>query len=192
VVNIVLAAAHIPLIREKFDKRLYDMIAGHMPSRHPGRVTRILAFVVVALTGASAVYGGVGLINSDSFVSRAFLEKTPFSSWVIPGILLLALVAVPMLTAAAMIARRRGDYALATVVAGAFLVAWIVGQLTVLDYGMVLQPALLLTGLVIIALGVFIHMRSDHRPWGLRTELDRLGALLHNRGTPGGFAGSAH
>ncbi|HVL52522.1 MAG TPA: hypothetical protein VM754_13605, partial [Actinomycetota bacterium] len=110
----------------------------------------------------SAVFGGVALMTNDNLVPRDFLEKTFFSSWVIPGILLIALVAVPMLLAAVVIARPSGDSALATMAAGGFLAAWIVGQLIVLDYGMLLQPAMLLTGLALMGLGTVMYVRVPH------------------------------
>jgi len=162
VVNILLAITLVPVFKHHFDRSFYDMTLGRLRGGHPERVMAAIAFTATVLTGASAVFGGVALMTNDNLVPRDFLEKTFFSSWVIPGILLIALVAVPMLLAAVVIARPSGDSALATMAAGGFLAAWIVGQLIVLDYGMLLQPAMLLTGLALMGLGAVMYVRVPH------------------------------
>jgi len=50
--------------------------------------------------GANAVYGGVGLIRDGLGMPSEWLEPTPFGSWVLPGVFLLAVIAVPMFAAA--------------------------------------------------------------------------------------------
>jgi hypothetical protein len=48
------------------------------------------------LIAVNAVYGGVGLMVNGMGMPGEWLERTPFDSWVVPGVLLLALVAAPM------------------------------------------------------------------------------------------------
>jgi len=188
-VNIVLALSLVPVIRQDFDKSLYDMTLGRLGGRHAGRILGLTGFAVTAFMAIAAFFGGIALMTNDDFVPGGYLEKTPFSSWVIPGILLIALVALPMLYAAAVVALRKDASAVAITAAGAFLVAWIVGQLTVLDYGMVLQPAMLLAGLAIMGLGFLTHVRLGERPWQLPATTDRYLDRISHPGTPGRFGG---
>lgn len=181
-VNLILALSLIPLLRQDFDQSLYDM--GRSGGRGSGRLVRITAFAATALTAAAALFGGVSLMADDDLVPGGFLEKTPFTSWVIPGVLLIVLVALPMLAAAVAIAVRKDASAVATTAAGAMLVAWIVGQLTVLDYGMFLQPAMLLAGLGISGLGLLMQTRFGERPWHI-AAFDRYVGRIHHRGSPG-------
>jgi hypothetical protein len=56
---------------------------------------------------ASAIYGGVGLIwNNVLGMPDDWLQGTPFTSWTLPGIFLLLVVAVPMAGAAVLELRR--------------------------------------------------------------------------------------
>lgn len=188
-VNLLLAISLIPTVRQDFDKSLYDMTVAHIGGRHPGVVLRYTALAITGLMAFAGFFGGVALMTNDDFVPGGYLEKTPFSSWVVPGLLLMAMVALPMLAAAAVIAFRKSASGLAAAAAGGFLTAWIIGQLTVLDYGMVLQPAMLLAGLAIAGMGLLIHARTGEERWELSAALDRYinGIHLHRAG--GRFAG---
>jgi hypothetical protein len=188
-VNLVLAVSLVPVLRQNFDKSFYDMTFAHVGGRRPGVAVRYATLGITGLMAFAGFFGGVALMTDDGFVPGGYLEKTPFSSWVIPGILLVAFVALPMLAAAAVITFRRAGSGLAALVAGSFLAAWIVGQLTVLDYGMVLQPAMLLAGLGIAGMGLLIHARTGEERWELSSALDRRISRIHLH-RPGRFAGA--
>lgn len=172
VVNVLLTAALVPVVRREYPRSLYDMTFARAGRRRPGAVLRLAVLAVTAAMSLAGFFGGFALITDDNFVPGAYLEKTPFESWVIPGILLIAFVAVPMAVAAAVAVFRKELTGLATTAAGGLLAAWIVGQLTVLDYGMVLQPAMLLAGLGIAGAGLLLHARSGERPWRLAGAFD--------------------
>ena len=56
---------------------------------------------IEALVSVVALYGGIGLIAGNALKMRDdWLDGTPFTSWVLPGVLLLIVVAVPMGVAA--------------------------------------------------------------------------------------------
>lgn len=75
-----------------------------------------------------------------------WLERTAFDTWRWPGLFLLAVIAVPMATAAVLeIVRSRWAFA-ASMVAAAAQVAWIVVQLGVLRRYFFLPPVLLGAG----------------------------------------------
>ncbi len=190
-VNLALALSLIPVLGREYNKSLYDMTLGHLGGKRPGVVAGYATLAVTSLMAFAGFFGGVALMTNDDFVPGGYLEKTPFSSWVIPGALLIAFVALPMLAAAAILALRRSASGFAATAAGASLAGWIVGQLAVLDYGMVLQPVMLLAGVGIAGMGLLIHARTGEKRWELAVALDRyLGSLhLHRPRRSGRFAG---
>ncbi len=105
-----------------------------------------------------AVYGGVGLIADNSIgMLPEWLDGTPFTSWALPGVFLLLVVAAPMTTAAvAELRRLRWAYA-ASVLAGAAMVGWIIAQLLIIQRYFFLQPVMASFGVLIIALAWAVH-----------------------------------
>jgi len=122
--------------------------------------------VLELLVALMALYGGIGLmwdLVADNAIgmTQDWLEGTPFTSWVLPGMFLLAVVAVPM-GAAAMLELRRSPWAaVASVVAGAAQVGWIAAQLAVMQRYFFLQPVVLGAGLLVLALTLWT---ARHRP----------------------------
>lgn len=122
--------------------------------------------VLELLIALMAVYGGVGLawdLVGDNAIGMppVWLEGTPFTSWVLPGLFLLAVVAVPMGTAAVLELRRSPWAGAASVLAGAAQVGWITAQLAVMQRYYFLQPVLLGAGLAVLALALWA---ARHRP----------------------------
>ena len=71
-----------------------------------------------------------------------WLAGTPLTGWVLPGVALLIGVAVPQLTAAALIGAGGRSGLAAGYLAGLLLVAWIVVEVLVLRRYFFLQPVL--------------------------------------------------
>jgi hypothetical protein len=120
------------------------------------------AIVLEAFVAAMAVYGGVGLLwNNAIGMPAEWLAGTPFTSWLIPGALLLMVVALPMATAAVLEVRRSEWAAVASVVAGAAQIGWIGAQLVIMQRYNFLQPVMLGFGLAVLLLAVWA---CRHRP----------------------------
>lgn len=102
--------------------------------------------------GFSALGGGLGLISGTLGMSDAWLAGTPFSSWVVPGVALLVVVAAPMLTAAFLEARSAPSAPTVSVLAGVAQVGWIAVQLLVFQRYHPLQPTVLVIAAVILVL----------------------------------------
>lgn len=124
--------------------------------------TIALELVVAVL----AAYGGIGLmwdLVSDNAIGMLpiWLEGTPFTSWVLPGLFLLAVVALPMGTAALLELRRSPWASAASVVAGAAQIGWIAAQLAIMQRYFFLQPIMLGAGLAVLALALWA---ARHRP----------------------------
>jgi hypothetical protein len=121
-------------------------------------------FGMLCLVGVNAVYGGIGLIVNGMGMPDDWLERTPFDSWLLPGIALLVTVALPQFAAAWVVARRDPRAPLIGVLVGAALVLWILVQLAVLRRYFFLQPVIAGFGAAEVLLGL---------AWRRRTEEDR-------------------
>jgi len=107
---------------------------------------------VTALTGIAAIFGGVQLLRSGYGMPLDWLAGTPVRSWALPGIALLAGVALPQLTTAVLIVLADRHAPAAGYLAGAALIAWIAVQLLILQHFFFLQPVIVLLGLTEITL----------------------------------------
>jgi hypothetical protein len=111
--------------------------------------------VLELLLAAAAVYGGVGLAWGNAIgMLDEWLEGTPFTSWLVPGVLLLLVVAVPMAIAAVLELRRSPWAAAVSITAGAAQIAWIAAQLAIMQRYNVQQPIILACGLAVVLLAV--------------------------------------
>jgi hypothetical protein len=125
--------------------------------REATRTSRWALIAVEVLVAANAIYGGIGLIRNGMGMPDEWLERTPFTSWLWPGVFLLLVIAVPMTAAAALeIARSQRAY-LASMTAAACQIGWIIVQVAVLQRFFFLQPVLLGAGLLIGALALWSH-----------------------------------
>ncbi len=108
-----------------------------------------------------AIYGGFGLIADNSIgMLPEWLDGTPFSSWTLPGIFLLLVVAAPMTTAAVAELRRLSWAYTASVIAGGAMVGWIIAQLAIIQRYFFLQPIMAGFGVAVLWLAWFVHHRE--------------------------------
>lgn len=128
---------------------------------HGHRVTAGIELLVAA----SAVYGGVGLIAGNAIgMPDDWLAGTPFGSWVLPGVLLLLVVAAPMTVAAVLELRRSRWAAVASVAAGAAQIGWIAAQLLVMQRYNVLQPVMVAVGLAVLLTAIAVRRHEPLWP----------------------------
>jgi hypothetical protein len=101
------------------------------------------------------VGGGVQLaiVAPDSALAAGTLARTPFSSWVVPGVLLIATVAVPAAVVAVGAAAGRSYSHAGHPLVGLVLVGWIAIQLLVIGPVSALQALMFGLGVTIFALG---------------------------------------
>jgi hypothetical protein len=121
-------------------------------------VARWCLIAVEAVIAFGAVYGGVGLIADNSIgMLPQWLDGTPFSTWLWPGIFLLLVVALPMTVAAVAELTRRSIAYPASLLAGTAQIGWIVVQWLVMQRYFFLQPVMLAGGLLVILLAWAAH-----------------------------------
>jgi hypothetical protein len=110
-----------------------------------------------AFVGVGAVYGAVMLIGHAWHLPVTDLAPLALRSWVLPGIALLLLVALPMGGAAAAMWRRLPRAAEMSVAAGLVLAGWVLMQVAIIGPQMFLQGVMLLVGLAVAGLGWLRH-----------------------------------
>ena len=121
------------------------------------RTSRWALIALEVLVAVNAIYGGIGLMRNGMGMPNDWLERTPFSSWLWPGVFLLLVIAVPMTAAAALeMGRSRLAY-LASMTAAACQIGWIIAQVALLQRYFFLQPVLLGAGLLIGGLALWSH-----------------------------------
>jgi hypothetical protein len=126
-----------------------------------------LRFSLVALlgfVGLGGVYGAVQML-ADPYrpmgMSTHMIARTPFDSFVVPGVLLLLLVGVaPLFLAVGLLARTHLHPGWVAAY-GVGLMAWIVTQWVVVDARLWLQPVIFGIGFVIVVLAAALWRREN-------------------------------
>jgi hypothetical protein len=114
---------------------------------------------IEVVLGLGALYGGVGLLTGTIGMPDTWLEGTPFGTWLVPGIALLLVVALPMLTAAVVEMRARRGAEVVSAAAGLLQVGWIATELLFMHRYDPLQPLVLVLATVLIG-AVVLRVRS--------------------------------
>lgn len=134
-------------------------------SGRPLAVTALTA--LVALQGLSGLAGGIGLISDPSGralgVPHAWLEGSPFSNYLVPGVILfLALGVAPMLVAYGL--RRARPWArVGSALVGAALAVWLLVEIAVVGYQAdpPLQIVYGVLAVLILAISALPSVRDD-------------------------------
>lgn len=135
------------------------------------RWIRIVLTVLTALVGITAIAGGVALVFGASRPSAsggvvpdlAYLGGSPFTSYIVPGVVLAVIVGGTHLLAAMLVGRGAPSGPFATAVAGFGLLIWIFVQMMFIPFS-VLQAiyfaaGLFELGLVLLGLGLLRRRR---------------------------------
>lgn len=137
-----------------------------------GRALRTtISWVLVVLSiflAVSAVGGGVGMIVADGLsMPKAMLADTPFTTYTIPGLILVLVVGGTQAVAAAMLLARRESSLLWSAVAGFGMVIWILIEVAFIHALMWAQIIYLVSGLtqlilVYALLGIVSWLPREH------------------------------
>ncbi len=122
-------------------------------------MTGILAIPVGLMFIADTTGGSLGL-------PKGWIEATPFGSYLIPGLYLLAMNGLGMLALAALSVARHWTAPWLTGVLGVGLIIWILVQIAVMPETMILQPIFLATGVALGFVALFWLRRTGQlRVW---------------------------
>ena len=129
------------------------------------RGLRLTLVALLAFVGLGGIFGGVQML-ADPYgpmgMSTQMMARTPFDSFVVPGVLLLLLVGVPPLLLAVAFLTRSHPHPGWVVAFGVGLMAWVVIQWVVVDAWLWLQPAILGVGFVTAVVAAVLWRRGNH------------------------------
>lgn len=130
------------------------------------RRTRLVLLAVDGLVTLAAIGGGATMLTGLDKFPTAWLEGTPFSGYVIPGLLLAMFVggSAAMATATLLVARNWSGQT--SIVAGAVLMGWLVGEVLILKQPSAPSPTevlFLVIGLIMLALGFNVAWSQRRR-----------------------------
>lgn len=140
-----------------------------------GRFARTL-ITLEALLSVSA-FGGAAYFfaRPHDAMPSDILARTPFGTWIWPGVLLALTVGVPSgITALGTLLRKVWAH-IGHPLTGLALMAWIIAQVVIVGFIAGLQPLMFAWGLAIAALGV-VNYRDWHSGWGA-TDSERHAGL---------------
>ena len=116
-------------------------------------LVRAALAVLLLATGASAVWGGYMLMVGGWEMDPAWLARTPFDGWTLPGLATLLLPGVGVLVAGVAVALGLAHHRALALAAGAGLVLWVAVELAWLQvFHPVMHPLIAGTGLAVVAL----------------------------------------
>ncbi len=129
-----------------------------------GKKSRCLAFGLGCLQmfiGLGGAAGGFGLVTDPSGKNLGFhvdlLSKSPFSDYLIPGLILLVVIGLGSLAGGVLSIVRYRHAGEIAAVSGAFLMIWIVVQVWWIGLTVWLQPLFFGLGAVELVLGLLLQ-----------------------------------
>ena len=118
------------------------------------RATTYWSLVAVTIFHAlSAIGGGIGMIVADGLsMPKSLLADTPFTTFTIPGLILLLVVGGTQLVAAVLLIARRASALLWSAVAGFGMLIWTISEIYLIDAFTWSQMIYVVTGLLQLVL----------------------------------------
>lgn len=124
------------------------------------KIFTVLLIIIEFFNGLSGLAGGFGLISDPTAASLgmelSWLEGTPFNTYLIPGIVLLAFNGLGNIIAAILSLRKNKYMNKVAIFFGFGMMIWIASQVLWIGYKSFLQPLYFSTGLVQAILGLII------------------------------------
>jgi hypothetical protein len=143
--------------------------------KHKG--IHITLVVIEAFIGLGAIGGGIAILIGAfaQWLPLTFLQGTPFSDYIIPGLILTVVVGGGMLLAAAAQFIQREWAVLLSAAMGLIMLGWEIGEVAIIDrYEQAVVPSTVVQqvlfsalGLVITGLAIYLWMteyRGQHIP----------------------------
>jgi hypothetical protein len=115
-------------------------------------MNRLALILLTLFVGAGAMFGGIGLIvEADLGMDPALLDGTPFSTFIVPGWILLIGVGGSNLVAGILLLIHHEQASSFAFLAGAVLTVWIAVQVVMIGMVSILQPVFFTFGLMTMA-----------------------------------------
>jgi len=121
-------------------------------------MTRILSIILLAFIGLGAVYGGVMLISDPTGwkigLHTGMLKYSPFSDFLIPGIILFIVLGLGSLVTCALATLKINRFPIWIIFFGFAIAVWISVQMLMLREVYFLQVIFGLIGITLMILGI--------------------------------------
>lgn len=128
------------------------------------QLSKILGYLQLFI-GMGAVAGALPMIltplGSEEALSIELLRNTPFTSYLIPGIVLFSINGVGSLVASYFSLKRLKPAGIMGMVFGIALIIWIIVQLYLMGFASWLQPLYFALGTLELLFGVIIYRRNQ-------------------------------
>jgi hypothetical protein len=127
-------------------------------------MNRLALTILTLFVAAGAAFGGIGLIvEADLGLDPGLLDGTPFSSYVVPGYILMIAVGGSNLVAGTLLILRHEQASSFAFLAGAILTVWIAVQMAMVGFVSLLQPLFFMFGLITMALAYRVWLETENR-----------------------------
>ncbi len=138
------------------------------------RAARWAAIVVTVFSAVSALGGGIAILVTDGIgMPMSMLENSPFTSFLLPGLILLIVIGGTQTAAAALLILRRDSGLLWAAVAGFAMLIWILIETVMIQGFGFLQGLYFGAGLVEL---ILVFSLLGIVPWMPRVRLDETRA----------------
>lgn len=128
------------------------------------RAVTINAIILLLFNGIGAVYGGLNFIihtdGSSLGMSVAHLNHSLFSSYLIPGIVLLVVNGLFSFVTIGLTLAGTRHHPVAIILQGVLLSGWLVIQIIILRFVFILHLVMGMVGLLLIASGVYLYLKN--------------------------------
>jgi len=125
---------------------------------------KFIAIASLLVLGISAFFGGAVLVYDPTGetigMSAVLLAGTPFSSFLIPGLILFCVLGIGSLIVAALVRKNSGRYSGLVLFQGMVLMTWILVQVWMIGPVHILQLAMCILGLMLLNLGWRLYVRD--------------------------------
>jgi hypothetical protein len=122
---------------------------------------RLLSSMLLLFNGIGALYGGFSLMThpdgSGLHLSMHLLQHTPFSNYLIPGLVLFVINGLFSITAVMLVATRYRGYELYILAQGVLLAAWLLVQIAFIRTLDIMHAIMGFTALGLLVCGAFIR-----------------------------------
>jgi hypothetical protein len=124
----------------------------------------ILVVLVLIFNGIAACFGGWMLITSPDGSSlgmtTGLLEYSPFTDFLIPGIVLFTVIGLFSLVSAYLVVRQVTRYSFLVILMGLILIGWIVVQAITIQTVNYLHVIFVSAGLLLVASGLLLRKQN--------------------------------
>jgi hypothetical protein len=128
------------------------------------KFVRITATVLLLITGINALIAGCLFIvdptGTTMGMSTTYLATSPFTNFLIPGLVLLVVNGVFNITAAIFVMRKHKHHPRFIIFQGLLLSGWIVIQIMMVKDFNLLHVSMLTIGVILIIAGIYLNRKN--------------------------------